>query len=277
MPNDLKAALIKTRNSSQGSNSNSNSSYNHSDSSYKSVKPPSYAKKPFTKDNLHESLTEYLSESNEGDGDPGNNEDVQQDNESAMLVDSASAKAINPGDIRKLMSTSNNNANNQSKTKTVSKSEIVIDGETYRKVNACATYQLSQTNRSSPHSLVDQGANDGAAGNDVRAIEKHLDKTCDIKGIDNHEVPSMPIATAGGVTSTISWEVILIMHQYAYHPKCATFHSSAQIKHYKNIVDDRSIKVGGGQHITTLDGYKIPISIRSALPYAPLRPCTDAE
>ena len=111
----------------------------------------------------------------------------------------------------------------------------------------------------------------------MRVIEKHPDKTCNMKGIDNYEVPSMPIATAGGVTSTISGEVMLIMHQYAYHPKCATIHSSAQIEHYKNVVDDRSIKVGGGQHITTLDGYKIPISIRSDLPHMPLRPWTDAE
>ena len=67
------------------------------------------------------------------------------------------------------------------------------------------------------------------------------------------------------------------MHQCAYHPKCAAIHSSAQIEHYKNAVDDRFIKVGGSQHITTLDNYKIPISIRSALPCMPLRPCTDEE
>ena len=106
-------------------------------------------------------------------------------------------------------------------------------------------------NRSSLHSLVNRGANGGAAGNDVRAIEKHPDKTCDIKGAYNHEVPSMPIVTTGGVTSTISGEFVLIMHQYAYHPKCATIHSSAQIECYKNMVDDRSMKVGGRQHITT--------------------------
>ena len=88
----------------------------------------------------------------------------------------------------------------------------MIDGETYRKVSTCATYQLSQTNRSSLHSLVDREANGGAAGNDVRVIEKHPDKTSNTKGIDNHEVPSMPIATAGGVTSTNSGEVMLIMH-----------------------------------------------------------------
>ena len=80
----------------------------------------------------------------------------------------------------------------------------------------------------------------------------------------------MPIPTVGGVTSTISGEVILIMHQYAYHPKYATIHSSAQIEYYKNVVDDRSIKVGGSQHITALYGYIIPISIRSTLSHMPM-------
>ena len=79
------------------------------------------------------------------------------------------------------MSTLNNSTNDESKKKVVCKSEIVIDGEICRKVNACATYQLSQTNRSSLHSLVDRGAYGCAAGNDVCVIEKHLDKTCNIK------------------------------------------------------------------------------------------------
>lgn len=143
------------------------------------------------------------------------------------------------------MSTPNHNTSNQSSKKVISKSEIVIDGETHRKVNTCATYQLSQTNRSSLYCLVNRGANGGVTGNDVRAIEKHPDKTCTIKGADNHEVHSMHIVTAGGVTSTISGEVILIMYQHAYHPKCDAIHSSAQIEHCKNVVDDRLIKVGG--------------------------------
>ena len=67
------------------------------------------------------------------------------------------------------------------------------------------------------------------------------------------------------------------MHQHEYHPKCATIHSSAQIEHYENVVYDRPIKVGGSQHMTTLDNYKIPISIRSSLHYTPLRPYTDKE
>ena len=43
------------------------------------------------------------------------------------------------------------------------------------------------------------------------------------------------------------------------------------------MLDDHSIKVGGGQHITTLDKYKIPMYIRGELPYIPFRPYTDKE
>ena len=41
LPNDLKAALAKSRNSSQGSNSYNNNHSDHSNPSYKPVKPPS--------------------------------------------------------------------------------------------------------------------------------------------------------------------------------------------------------------------------------------------
>ena len=43
------------------------------------------------------------------------------------------------------------------------------------------------------------------------------------------------------------------------------------------MLDDRSMKAGVGQHITTLDKYKIPISIIGGLPYIPLRPYTNKE
>jgi len=44
-------------------------------------------------------------------------------------------------------------------------------------------------------------------------------------------------------------------------------HSSAQMEHYKNIVDDKSVRVGGKQSIKTLDGYIIPLSICNGLAY----------
>ena len=39
------------------------------------------------------------------------------------------------------------------------------------------------------------------------------------------------------------------------------------VEHFKNQVHDRSVKTGGKQCIVTLDGYVLPLSIRSGLPY----------
>jgi hypothetical protein len=67
------------------------------------------------------------------------------------------------------------------------------------------------------------------------------------------------------------------MHQYAYTGKGKTIHSSGQLEWYKQEVDDKSIKVGGKQCIKTLDGYVIPLVIKSGLPYVKMRPYTNKE
>ena len=59
--------------------------------------------------------------------------------------------------------------------------------------------------------------------------------------------------------------------------KGTSIHSSAQIEHFKNNVDDRSIKVCGKQMITTLEGYAIPLNMKNALPRMKIRPYTDEE
>ena len=67
------------------------------------------------------------------------------------------------------------------------------------------------------------------------------------------------------------------MHQHACHGKNKTIYSSHQIDHCKNIVDNRSIKVGDAHHITALDKYKVPMSIRGVLPYMTFNSCTYKE
>ena len=67
------------------------------------------------------------------------------------------------------------------------------------------------------------------------------------------------------------------MNQYACYGKGKTIHSSGQLEYFRNLVDDKSVKVKGTQCIITNDGFKIPISIKNGLPYIPLRPYTDAE
>jgi hypothetical protein len=52
---------------------------------------------------------------------------------------------------------------------------------------------------------------------------------------------------------------------------------SGQLEWYKQKVDDKSIKVGGKQRIKTLDGYVIPLDVKSGLPYVKMRPYTEEE
>ena len=158
-----------------------------------------------------------------------------------------------PTDIRSLLST----------TKTRSANKHVI-------------YRVSSQHSKNCVSLVDRGANGGVAGDDIRIISRTHRKVI-IQGIDNHQINDIPIITAGGVISTQRGKVIAIFHQYAYTGKGSSIHSSGQIEWNANKVDDRSIKVGGTQHITTPDGYIIPINIRCGLPRIKLRPYTDDE
>lgn len=67
------------------------------------------------------------------------------------------------------------------------------------------------------------------------------------------------------------------MHKCVCHGKNNAIHSSPQIEHYANIVDDTSTKFSSGQHVPTLDNHKITISIRGTLPHIPLRPYNDKE
>ena len=87
----------------------------------------------------------------------------------------------------------------------------------------------------------------------------------------------MPIVTSGGVTSTTAVEVIIIMHQCAYYSKVNIIHSSGQVDHYKIFVDDKSIKIGGKQHVLNNYNQMIPITIKNDLPCMFLCPHMEQE
>jgi Reverse transcriptase (RNA-dependent DNA polymerase) len=126
-------------------------------------------------------------------------------------------------------------------------------------------------------SLVDRGANGGMAGSDVRVVE-FSDRSVDICGINDHTLSNLRVATVAGVAQSHLGPVCLIMHQYAYHGKGKTIHSSIQIEHFGNEVNDKSIKVTGGkQRIITLDGYAIPLNLRGGLAYLDMHPPDDLE
>ncbi len=139
------------------------------------------------------------------------------------------------------------------------------------------TYNVSLHNSTGPRgALIDRGANGGVAGDDVRPIS-WTDRKVDVTGLDNHEITDLRIGCFGGVAPTQRGDVIVIMYQYAHGRRGKTIHSSAQLEHYKIDVNDKSLRVGGLQHIKTPEGYVFPINIINGLPYVPFKPFTDRQ
>ena len=116
---------------------------------------------------------------------------------------------------------------------------------------ASITYAISLWHAAgNKSSLVDHGAIEGIAGDNIQVIAK-TEKTVDIQGIDNYRINEISIVMAGGVIITQKGPVIAIMHQYAYTGKGKSIHSCAQLEAHKQTVHDKSMKVGGKQCIET--------------------------
>ena len=128
--------------------------------------------------------------------------------------------------------------------------------------------------RSQRGSLMDRGANGGILGSDARVTFKHTHEV-DVTGIDNHELNALKLVDASALVETQRGPVIVLLRQYAYHGRDRTIHSCGQIEYNKNKVHDRSMKVGGFQHIHTLEGYIIPLDVINGLVYMKMTPNTD--
>ena len=115
--------------------------------------------------------------------------------------------------------------------------------------------------------MVDRGANGGLAGSDMHVIYK-THRKINISGIDNHEVNGLDVVTAATLLNTSLGKVIGIFNEYAHLGKGSSIHSSGQLEWFKTHVDEKSIKVGGTQLITTLEGYSVPLLIKDGLAYA---------
>ena len=182
--------------------------------------------------------------------------------ESNTLVNAArsSNAPLAPHDIRRLLSRSS-------------------QSQAARSVNMATIYCVSNRNVTPDvGSLVDRGANGGVAGCDVRVIAKCLPhRRVNIQGIDNHQMTGLELGTVGGVVKTQQGPVVAVFHQYALYGKGPTIHASGQLEKYKNLVDDKSLRVGGKQCITTLDGYVLPLQVQQGLARLPIRPFTDRE
>ena len=134
----------------------------------------------------------------------------------------------------------------------------VLSVKRSRQIQVCQQYLFQHANHTNQQ-LVDRGANGGLAGSDMRVIHKPHCKI-NIQGIDNREVTGLDVVTAATLLNTSQGKVIGIFNEYAYLGKGSSIHSSGQLEWFKTNVDEKSVKVGGSQLITTLDGYSVPLS-----------------
>ena len=133
-------------------------------------------------------------------------------------------------------------------------------------IQVCQHYLFQHANHTNQQ-LVDHGANEGLAGPDMRGIHRTYRKI-KIQDIDNHEVADLDVVTAATLLNTPQGKVIGIFNEYAYLWKGSSIHSSGQLEWLQTNVDETSVKVGGTQHINTLDGYPAPLLIKDGLAYA---------
>lgn len=189
--------------------------------------------------------------------------DLNSGDDTLLVNNATTGKPLQPGDIRRIMSTASKHFNSKKTTlgANVCQIEYRVSNHTLKKAVA---------------SLVDRGSNGGVAGSDTRVISKSH-RTVDIQGIDNHRLNDISIGTVGGTTNTHRGHVILIFNQYAIFGQGTTIHSPAQFEHYGCDVNDKSVHVGGLQRIKTPDGYVIPLEVVNGLPRMSLRPYTDQE
>ena len=142
----------------------------------------------------------------------------------------------------------------------------VLSAKRSRQIQVCKHYIFQHADHTN-NQLVDRGANGDLAGSDMRVIYK-THRKINISGIDNHEVNGLDVVTAATLLNTSLGKVIGIFNEYAHLGKGSSIHSSGQLEWFKTHVDEKSIKVGGTQLITTLDGYSVPLLIKDGLAYA---------
>jgi len=140
------------------------------------------------------------------------------------------------------------------------------------------SYVISRTiTRNSFDSLIDRGANGGLAGDDMRLIEYDEDRTIDVQGIDNHQVPQLRLGKFGAVAKAKQGDVLLIFCQHAHIQRGKSIHSSLQLEDNNITVNDRPIRLRGKQSLTTNEGYVLPLDFKRGLAYLKIRPYTNDE
>jgi hypothetical protein len=117
--------------------------------------------------------------------------------------------------------------------------------------------------------LMDGSANGGIGGRDMKLMSYNTDgRRVNIGIAGDHQMTGKRLGTFCALINTQLGRVLGIFHQYAHVPEQAkSIHSRCQFQAHGNLVGDTATIYGGPQRIDTSDGYQLPLSIRSGLPY----------
>lgn len=88
----------------------------------------------------------------------------------------------------------------------------------------------------------------------MRLIQYDDDRTINVQGIDNHQVPQLRLGKLGAVAKAKHGdvEVLLIFSQYAHLQRGKSIHSSLQLDDNNVVVNDRPIHLRGNQSLVVL-------------------------
>ena len=108
-------------------------------------------------------------------------------------------------------------------------------------------HRTSKVDRVCDRQLINRRVSVGVEVEDVCTLFIHHDRLVGARDIDNRGINYAPILKVGQVAKKSVDESVIIMNQHACHYKGKAIHSSRQVTHFKNFVDDTSIKVGDNQ------------------------------
>ena len=91
-------------------------------------------------------------------------------------------------------------------------------------------YSISAYHRQNMHYLIDRVTNGSVSGDDVHIINMNPYRKVDVRVINNYQITSTLLVTAGGVTCSHNGEILLIIHQCACHGRGKTIHYSGLIE-----------------------------------------------
>jgi hypothetical protein len=143
---------------------------------------------------------------------------------------------------------------------------INFQGHQYSAHMSRVHYQVGQHDVAEmEYALVDNGANGGICGNDMKILEGS-ERFVDVVGLAGHKVSQLCFVAAQALVTTHKGDVIATFHQMALLGKGKSILSCLQMEVYGADINDRSRLLPGGKQRILMDGYQFSLDFKNGLP-----------